>query len=331
MLEKTLRQLKIGIGILVIILLLGTFGYMLLEGWDFFDAFYMTIIAISTTGFQEVHYLSTSGRFLTIVIIVFGLTTIAYTGSRLAEFMIETKIFRRRRMSKKLDELSDHFIVCGYGRMGKSIVSKLSASKVDFVVIENNPETIDMLIDNNILFVNGNSTFDNILLKAGVKRAKGLVVVLSDDAENVFTTLSAKVLNPNIYVVARAIYDETESKLIRAGADKVVKPYEIGGAKMAELLLKPGVIETLEIFSEEKNLELNIKEFLVKKGSVLINKKIADMLKRDDLNVIIVSIYNRNGKNIYNPRSSDIIELGDELLVIGELVNLDKFSKLCSA
>lgn len=225
MITKTLNQLKAAAFILFITLLFGTFGFMLIEHWDFIDSLYMTIITITTTGFEEVHPLSHSGQLFTILIIIMGIGSIAYTGGRAAQLLIETQIFRRRKMSKKLVELTDHYIVCGYGRMGRYICEELASANVNFIVVDNEPGKIDKLIDINYLYLNGDATSDDILTAAGVMNAKGLVAVLSTDAENVFTTLSAKVLNPNLYVVARAVEEETESKLKKAGANRVVKPY----------------------------------------------------------------------------------------------------------
>jgi len=209
MYSKTARQIKVGLSILVSTILFGSIGYMIIENWSFFDSLYMTIITITTTGFREVNPLSDFGRAFTILIIVLGFGSLAYIG----------------------------------GKMGRYICDELVEENAKFVVIENDQEKIDKLIELGYLFVNGDATHDQDLQTAGVQRAKGLVAVLVNDAENVLATLSAKVLNPNIYVVARAVEEETESKLIKAGANRVVKPYEIGGTRMAELLLRPGVVE----------------------------------------------------------------------------------------
>lgn len=233
-------------------------------------------------------------------------------------------------MSKKVEELESHNIVCGYGRMGRYICEELAASKAPFLVIENNLSKIDRLIELGYVFVNGNSTSDEILLKAGVKKAKGLVAVLSNDAENVFATLSAKVLNPKIFVVARAVEEETESKLKKAGADRVVKPYEIGGLRMAALLLRPGVTEFIDIVAREKNIDLNIEEVTINGKAVLTGKTLAESPLRKELNIIIVSIQKAGGKFIYNPTSSTKLEEGDKLIALGEESNLKKLQLLCT-
>ncbi|MGD8780393.1 MAG: NAD-binding protein, partial [Ignavibacteria bacterium] len=225
--SNVFNQLRLGLVTLLIIIVLGTIGYEIIESdWDLLDSFYMTVITISTTGFKEVKDLSNHGRILTIFLIISGVLTIGYTGGKAAQMLIETQVFRRRRMSKELETISDHYIVCGYGRMGRHICEGLKYNKVPFVVIETEQKKIEAIIENGYLYINGDATNDEILTKAGVKRAKGLVAVIRTDAENVFATLSAKQLNPEIYVVSRAVEEGTESKLITAGASKVVKPYD---------------------------------------------------------------------------------------------------------
>ena len=304
---------------------------MIIEKWHILDAIYMTIITISTTGFAETHPLSQTGRFFTLLIIVMGIGSIAYTGGRAAQLIFETQIYRRRKMSKKVEHLSNHFIVCGYGRMGRFICDELTEADVDFVVIENDPVKIDRLIERGFMFVNGDATRDDVLVSAGIKKAKGLVAVLSSDAENVFATLSSKVLNPELYVVARAVEEETESKLVKAGASRVVKPYEIGGTRMAELLLRPGVIEFIDSIAREKNVDLNIEEVIVNPASPLVGKTLTELPIRKEMNIIIVSIYKSSGKFIYNPLSSAKIEAGDKLIAIGESSSIEKLNKMCLA
>ncbi len=329
MVDKTLRQLRFGLAILFFTIIFGTAGYMIIEKWHILDAIYMTIITISTTGFAETHPLSQPGRFFTLILIVMGIGSIAYTGGRAAQLVFETQIYRRRKMSKKVEHLSNHYIVCGYGRMGRFICDELAEAKVDFVVIENDTEKIDRLINRSFMFVNGDATSDEVLISAGIKKAKGLVAVLSSDAENVFATLSSKVLNPDIYIVARAVEEETESKLMKAGASRVVKPYEIGGTRMAELLLRPGVIEFIDSIAREKNVDLNIEEVIVHPNSALVGRTLTELPIRKEMNIIIVSIYKKSGKFIYNPLSSARIEAGDKLIAIGENTSLQKLNKMC--
>jgi voltage-gated potassium channel len=318
MLERTVYQLKLAILLLVVVIFFGIIGYMIIEGWNIFDAIYMTIISITTTGYREVHPLSISGKIFTLFVIIFGVVAIAYTAGRLTQFFVESYVFRRRRMTKQLQKLKNHYIICGFGRMGKRICDELKGNKADFVVIEKDPKEIENLRDLNYLFVEGDATEDDILLKAEIRAAKGLVAVLPTEAENVFTTLSARVLNQKIFIVSRAVEEETESKLLKAGANRVVKPYEIGGHRMTQVLLRPGVVDFIDIIAREKRFDLQIEETEVKEGSSLIGQTLAESPIRHKLNIIIVAIFHADGHVIYNPQSTVIIEKNSKLIVIGE-------------
>ncbi len=329
MLEKQIKLLRIAVIALVLVVLFGTIGFMLVEGWNFIDSFYMTIITVTTTGFEEVHPLSKSGELFTVILVIASFSTVIFIGSIGFQILIESKIFRRRKMHKQIEELKDHYLVCGFGRMGSHICNELKNANVPFVVIENNAENYPKLDELNYLYDTGDATSDSTLLRAGVKKAKGLVAVLSSDAENVFATLSAKSLNPNIFVVARAVDDNTEGKLMKAGADRVVKPYELGGVRMAEILLRPGVMDFIDVVAGKKNLDLQIEEITVRKGSSIAGKTLSELPLRSDLNIIIVAIQNEEkGIFIYNPKSDTRIDEGNKLIAIGEQSSLDKLKQL---
>lgn len=228
-------------------------------------------------------------------------------------------------MEKQINKLENHYIVCGYGRMGTHICEELSHSEVPFVVIENNPANHKKLDEIGYLYDNGDASHDITLERVGVNKAKGLVAVLSNDAENVFTTLTAKYLNPKIFVVARAVEDETEPKLLKAGADRVVKPYELGGVRMASLLLRPGVADFIEIVAANRNIDLQIEEIVVRKGSKMHKKTLAELPIRTEFNTIIVSIQNdEKGIFVYNPKGDTIVDEGNKLIAIGEKNNLER-------
>ncbi len=325
----SLKKLQIGLGIILTIIIIGTVGYMLIEKWSFFDSFYMTIITISTTGFKEVKPLSTSGMVLTVGLIITGVLAIAYTGSRGIQVLVESQILRRRRMAKRLSEISNHYIICGFGRMGKQIAEYLYDSNLDFVVIENEPNNVSKLTELNYPFVDADATDDDALKKAGIERAKGLVAVLSTDAENVFTTLSATELNDKTFIVARAIDEGTEGKLKKAGADRVVTPYELGGNRMVQLLLRPGVADFIEVIAKKQNVDISLEQIVVCKGSSLVGLTLAESPIRSELNIIIIGIDKSLGRFVYNPKSSTKIEVDDKLIAIGELENLTKLTSLC--
>lgn len=280
-------QFKLGLLALFIIILIGTIGFEIIENkWDFIDSFYMTIITISTTGFKEVHPLSRPGKIFTVFLIIAGVLAIAYTGGKAAQILFEKQIFRRRRMGKKLELMANHYIVCGYGRMGKQICEALKENKEQFVVIENAAHKIDQLIEQNFLFVNGDATTDDALIKAGIERAKGLAAVVKTDAENVFATLSAREINKDLYIVARAIDEGTESKLKKAGANRVVLPYELGGNRMVQLLLRPGVMDFIDGVARNRDVAISLEEITVSPNSHLVNQTLIDSPIRKELNII---------------------------------------------
>ena len=326
--NRILGQIGIGLSVIVLITILGTIFYALFEDFSILEAFYMTIITISTTGFKEVRPLSGAGMFVTTIIIITGVLTIAYTGGKAAQLIIETELFRRKRMSKQVEKLSNHYIVCGYGRMGREVCDTLMENNELFVVIDNEQIKINEVVEKDFLFIQGDATSDEILIQAGIERAKGLAAVVKSDAENIFITLSARLIKKDLFVVARAIEERTESKLIKAGANRVVKPYELGGKRIVHLLLKPGVTDFIEGVARKKGTDINLEEILINNNGVLVNKTLAESPLRKDLNVMVIAIYKASGKFIYNPRSTEKIELGDKLIVIAETVNLEKLNKM---
>ena len=330
MIGTSIKNLRNGILVLFLIILTGTSGFMLIEGWNFPDSLYMTIITITTTGFEEVHQLSTEGEIFTLILLLVSFGTVIYIGSMGVQILIESTFFRRKKMQNKIEKLSNHYIVCGFGRMGNHICADLKNAGVPFVVIENNPETQKKLDETEYLYDIGDASSDSTLLRTGVNKAKGLVAVLSSDAENVFTTLSAKSLNPNIFVVARSIDEGTESKLRKAGADRVVKPYELGGTRMAEILLRPGVMDFIDVVAGNKKIDIQIEEITVKTGSSMHKKTLAELpALRNELNVIIVAIQNEEkGIFIYNPKGDTIVDEENKLIAIGEPLSLGKLKEL---
>lgn len=327
--QLAIKKLKAGLLLILSIILGGTFGYMIIEGWTFLDSFYMTVITISTTGFRELRPLSTPGMVLTIALIITGVLAIAYTGGRGVQVLVESQILRRRKMLKKLDAVSDHYIICGFGRMGKQIADHLNDLGFEFVVIENEPNNVNKLNELGFLYVNADATDDEALIKAGVEKAKGLVAVLSTDAENVFTTLSAREHNQNLFIVSRAIDEGTESKLKKAGADRVVKPYELGGNRMVQLLVRPGVTDFIEGVARASNIQISLEQIEVCEGSELVGSTLAKSPIRSKLNIIIIAIDKSGGRFVYNPQSDTKIEAGDKLIAIGEAENLNKLTNLC--
>jgi len=263
------RQFMASLLLILVVIFFGTVGYVVIERWSAFDALYMTLTTITTVGYREVHDLSGAGRAFTLVLIVVGVGTILYTLNNAARILIEgeiQEIFGRRKLEKKIKELKNHYIVCGFGRMGRVICRELGEKNARFVVVEREDITSDM-IDADMLYVRGDATKDEVLKDAGIERAKGLISVLPTDAENLYVVLSARVLNPDLNIVARAGEEGSEQKLLRAGADRVVSPYHIGGLRIAHTVLKPSVVDFIEFATRAGNIDLQMEEIYVREGA----------------------------------------------------------------
>ncbi len=316
-----LKKLRPPFILLFLILAFGTTGYTLVEGMSLFNAFYMTIITISTVGFSEIEPLSKTGRFITIIVITVGITTGGYTIGMLLRMFIEgelSAIMGRKKLEKLISELKDHYIVCGYGRIGQLICTELNAHSIPFVVIEKDPLAVNKIESKGFLYIQMDSTSDDALAKAGIMRAKGLVTVVQSDADNVFITLSAKGLRPDIFVLARASDQQNEGKMMRAGATRVVSPYLIGGKRMAQVLIRPTVVDFIDIAMMDSHLGLRMEEAKVGGQSGLIGKKLMDSGLRQNFGVIIVAIKKQSGEMIFNPMPTEIIDSGDIIVVLGK-------------
>ncbi len=297
---------------------------MVIERWNILDAFYMTIITLTTVGYEEVHALSKTGRFFTTILILSGVGAMFYALGVGARILLEGEIrdiLGRKRLSKKIENLKNHYIICGYGRMGSIICKELMQNKAYFVVIEGDPEVIASM-DTKILSLQGDATQDTVLQQAGIDRAHGLISVLSSDADNLYVVLSARGLNPHLRIVARTSDEGAEQKLLRAGADSVVSPYYIGGLRIAHTLLKPAVVDFIEFATRSENLELQMEEIRVKGTSHIVNKSLDECGIRKELGVIIVAIKRETGEMEFNPTSSSVIKQGDTLVAMGETKQL---------
>lgn len=310
-------------------IVVGTIGYMVIEGWNLIDSFYMTILAISTTGFREVHPLSDPGKMLSVIIIVAGLIAIAHLAGRVAQLLIEYYVLRRRRMDRRIQRQRGHYIVCGYGRMGRQVCLELESEGAHYVVVEKSEDLSEALSASGVMYVLGDATNDETLLRAGIEQAAGLITVASTDPENVYTTLSAKALNPSVFVVARALQDETESKLRKAGADRVIKPYEHVGQRMAQLLLRPDIVEFIDTVAHEAGKDIKIEAVTVGEQSPFVGRQLYDSPIRHELNIIIVVIRRADGELIYNPASTVELKAGDRLIAVGDKENLKRLAESC--
>ncbi len=312
-------------------ILLASFGYMILEGYSFIDAIYMVLISITTVGYGEVKPLNTIGRIYTIFVILIGFAGTGYTIKVLTENFIENVVtlrFRRKKMLKLISEMENHYIICGYGRIGKIITKELVEANKEVVVVDSNNDLLNELIKLKIPFLLGDATDDETLIEAGIERARGLIATLPKDTDNLFVVLTAKQLNKNIYVLARASLESSERKLLRAGADKVFSPYKIGAMRMAKALLKPNVTDFLDFTYHDTLVnEIEMDEITIPQNSSLIGKNLAESEIRKKYNAIVVAIKKKDGKMVFNPNFDYIFEAGDTIIFISEQENIDKFKK----
>jgi voltage-gated potassium channel len=327
------RHLRFSLLILLATIGLGTLGYNLIEGWSLFDSLYMTVITLATVGFREVHDLSAQGKAFTMVLIVFGAGIIAYTVGSLIQFMMEGQlrsILGRRKLEKLIEELQGHYIVCGYGRIGTLICREFQARPIPFVVVEKDPNLTEKLNGEGYLNVRGDATDDDTLVAAGIRRAKGLITAVTSDTENVYITLTARGLNPDLFILARAGEEGSEKKLKRAGASKVISPYIIGASRMAQAILRPSVVDFIEIATAGENLELQLEEIRVTAASALVRKTLVSSGIRRDWGIIIVGVKKRGGEMLFNPASDTLIEAGDILITLGERAAIQNLERVAS-
>ncbi len=318
--------------LLALILIFGAFGYMLLEGSSFLDGLYMTLITISTVGYGEVVHLSAAGRIFTMVLILVGVGFVMFVFTKITEVVVEGKlqaVYGRMNMKKKVAELSGHYIVCGFGRIGQVITKLLSTENKQFVVIENNPLVLKKLAELGYLYLEGEASNDDMLIKAGVNKASGLIAVVSSDADNVYIVLSARGLNPDLYIMARSSGVEgVEIKLMRAGANKVLSPYYIGATRMAHHVLRPTVTDFIDLTVSGGELGLRLEELRVSPNGQVTNKTLLESNIRRDFDVIVVAIKRSQGEMQFNPNLGTSILGGDTLVVLGEYEKIKKLEKI---
>ena len=330
---NSVRHLRISVGLLVAIIAIGTLGYSFIEGWHAFDALYMTIITLSTVGFRAVHDLSSEGKLFTIFLIISGTGMIAYTLSSLLQFTLEgqlRKILGRKKLESRISKLKDHYIICGFGRIGHLICREFQSRPLPFVVVEKDPHLIEHLDRDGYMYVNGDATDDASLQAAGINVAKGLITAVSSDTDNVYITLTARGLNPKLYILARAGLEGSEKKLMRAGASKVISPYTIGANRMAQAILRPSVVDFIEIATASERLELQIEEIAISADSVLAGKTLIDSGIRQSMGIIIVGIKQVNGHMVFNPPPDKVIEANSVIIILGEQPSINQLEKLAA-
>jgi voltage-gated potassium channel len=326
----TFRKIAQWTASLLALLTAGSLGFMWLEGWDFFDSLYMTVTTLTTVGYGEVHPLDRLGRIYNMVLILTGMGVMLYIVGSLAKVVIEGElqaVLGRRNLIKHIKKLKNHYIICGFGRIGEIIARQLKDRGLSLVVVENAPALLPRLEASGFYFINGDATRDEFLLEAGIERAKGLVAVVGSDASNVYIVLTARSLNPNLFIVARGEDLGSEKKLLRAGADKVESPYRMGAQKMAHTILHPTVVTFMELAMKE-GIDWSMEEIVVGQTSSLLGVPLSDTGIRQKLDLILVAIKRSNGEMLFNPSHETPILAGDTLIALGLRKNLDALEKM---
>jgi len=325
------KHLIAGIIIALSIVIFGTAGYIVIEGWNVFDALYMTVITISTVGYGEVHHVSKAGRLFTILLVFIGVGFSLYIAAAVVQFMVEGRIrilLGRRRLEKKIGHIKNHYIVCGYGRIGRVLCRNLKRKPLDLVIIEKDPELIPVMDADGVLYISGDAADEQNLIKAGIKRAKGLVAVLASDADNVFLVLTARQLDPDLLITARASSEESKSKLRAAGANTVESPYDMGAKSMAHRIIRPTVTNFLALAFAHKRKDIQMEEIPVSASSDLVNVMLKDTGIRQKFNLIIIAIKKPDNSMLFNPSFEATIEIGDTVIAVGEEQNLQKLEHI---
>ena len=319
----------------ITIVIVGTLGYALIEGWSLLDSLYMTVITLATIGYGEIKPLHDQGRIFTIFLIVFGVGNMAYLIGQLTRLMVEgslKQVLGRRMLEAQIKKLKDHYILCGYGRIGRTVARLITARNVPLIVLEHKTEVIEQLEKDGMLFIKGDASDEDNMLAAGIKNAKGLISAVSSDADNLFIVLTARDLNPNLFILTRASQEKSTKKLMGAGANRVISPYFIGARKMAETVLRPAVSDFLETTVHGMSgLDLAMEEILVTEESRIKNVTLMESNIRRDLDIIIIAIKKPDGRMLFNPSAQAMIRQGDTLISVGQRENMERLIFLLGA
>lgn len=306
----------------------GTAGYMIIERWSFFDALFMTVITVTTVGYREVRPLDTEGRMFTIVLVLFGVGTAFYLLTTFVAMVIEGDVgeaFGLTRMKSRIDRLNDHYILCGYGRVGEEIAREFVERDLSFVVIENNPEAVQRLYDAGHPMIEGDAASDEVLIEGGVRRARTLLAASDSDSGNTYITLTAKALNPEIFVVARAGKRESEGRARRAGADRIISPYAISGRRMALSAIQPNIVDFMDTLAVGRGAGQILAEIEVSEESGFFGLYIRHLLESSG--VTILGVQRASGELIVGPREDVRLEMGDRLMVVGSEHEISSMSE----
>ena len=325
-------RLKLFMAILALlgIMIISTLGLTYFENWSFFDAFWVTVVSLTTTGYGDIIPITLGGRLFLLGVLVTGVGVVAYSFGAIISVLVESQISRvleRSKMMKTIDKLENHVIVCGAGRVGSNVAHILKAEMVPYVLIETNEDLVRNMRDEGHLVILGDATLDAVLMSAGILRARGIICALPEDAYNVFAVLTARAVNPGLKIVARAANPETVAKLRHAGADKVISPTQLGGRQMAMSMLKPASVDLVETLFTSRNLEIQLEEVVISERSSMAHQAIKDLFDRQVSNVIVVAII-RSEQVIMNPHGHDHVLPGDTLIFIGSRQDLERMETI---
>jgi voltage-gated potassium channel len=318
------------VALLVLIIAGGTAGYVAIERWGAWDAFYMTIITVTTVGYREVHPLSRAGEAWTVLVLVSGVGAALYTFTLLATVVVEgglPKRLRQRQHERMLENVKDHFIICGYGRIGSIVARQFRRQNVPYVVVERDPERLHAALEDGALGVEADASQEEVLKRVGIVRARGLIAAVGTDAENVYAVLSARVMRPDLFIVGRAETEDATIKLKRAGADRVLSPYQIGAVQMAQTALRPAVVDFVELATSADNLELAMEEITIAARSALADQSILAANLRQRYGVIVVGIQRQDRRMEFNPDPEALMRAGDKLVVLGRPESLKRLEE----
>jgi voltage-gated potassium channel len=328
--RKNRARLRLGIIAVLSAIAVGTVVFHLLEGWSILDSLYVTAQTVTTVGFGDLAPHTVRGRLFATLFMMVGVGIVLYSLTSAVQSIVQSELvatFGRRRTSRKMSKLRNHFIICGAGRVGSHLIRSLQVSHETLIVLESDPQKVALLVDSGVAVLVRDATLEESLRDAGVEHARGLAACLPDDADNVYVVLTARDLNPKIHIVARAAEEQAEAKLIRAGANRVVAPTIIGGHRMAMALTKPAVGDFLDSITANQ-LELGFEQLEVEPMSSFVGKKLSETKIRSQLNIVIVSIRRSSGALIFNPNADTMIEAGDMLIAIGNVDSLATLTAL---
>jgi voltage-gated potassium channel len=331
---EMMRKITLWMLIVIVFLIISVIGFMVTLKLNVIDALYMTVITISTVGYESIGMMTPSAKLFTIFVIVFSVGLIGYMLSEVFRFLSQGNInetWRLKKMNKEIEHMKDHIIVCGAGESGSHVIKELIKKNARFLVIEKDHKVIEELIALKCLYIEDDATDEDVLIKANIHEAKGLITTLPTDADNVFVVLTARVLNPKLHIVSRSHEISSRSKLIRAGANNVVSPDEIGGKKMANLMLSPHIQFFVDNIIDTKNMSIDMEEVVIKINSELVDLKLRNSGIADKAGLIVLAIRRGEEEFIFNPKADEILRTDDKMIVVGSKDQIKKLEMMASS